>query len=87
MGAEKEGALDSEEVNEGEGVEVREFTRIVALEDALEDIASTEGVLERDGEREAVSVVNGRVAVRRGENVIEAVARGEKEENAVGDAS
>ena len=87
MGAEKEGALDSDEVNEGEGVEVREFTRIVALEDTLADIASTEGVLERDGDREAVSVVNGRVAVRRGENVIEAVARGEKEESAVGDAS
>jgi len=87
VGAEKEGALDSDEVNEGEGVEVREFTRIVALEDTLADIASTEGVLERDGDREAVSVVNGRVAVRRGENVIEAVARGEKEESAVGDAS
>ncbi len=87
MGAEKEGALDSEEVNEGEGVEVREFTRIVALEDALEDIASTEGVLERDGEREAVSDVNGRVAVRRGEKVIKAVARKEEEKSAVGDAS
>jgi hypothetical protein len=87
VGAEKEGALDSEEVNEGEGVEVREFTRIVALEDALEDIASTEGVLERDGEREAVSDVNGRVAVRRGEKVIKAVARKEEEKSAVGDAS
>jgi hypothetical protein len=62
VGAEKEKALVSDEVSEGEGVEVREFTRIVALEDALAEKASTEGVVEMDGEEEAVSVVYGRVA-------------------------